>query len=322
MSSEKNKSKFPRAQRLKIFTGNANRPLAEEISRILNVPLGAAEVGAFSDGELRVKIIDNVRGDDAFLIQPTCPPVNNHLMELLIMVDALRRASARRITVVMPYYGYARQDRKAEPRVPITAKLVANLIVAAGAQRVLSVDLHAGQIQGFFDIPVDHLYAMPVFLDYFQKKKLKDLVVVSPDAGGVERARAFAKRLDADLAIIDKRRPRANVADVMNVIGEVRNRTAVLIDDIVDTAGTLTKDAEALKSFGAKRIFACCSHGVLSGPAMERINASPIEELLISNSIPLGGKATRKVHVLSIAPILAEAIKRIHDDESVSQLFV
>jgi ribose-phosphate pyrophosphokinase len=323
MSSEKSKRKtFIGSERLKIFSGNANRALAEEICRHLKVPLGGAEVGRFSDGELRVKILENVRGDDAYIIQPTCPPVNDHLMELLIMVDALARASARRITVVLPYYGYARQDRKAEPRVPITAKLVANLIVAAGADRVLSMDLHAGQIQGFFDIPVDHLYAMPVFLDYIRAKKLKDVVVVSPDAGGVERARAFAKRLDADLAIIDKRRPRANIADVMNVIGEVRGKTAILLDDIVDTAGTLTKDADALKSFGAKRVFACCSHGVLSGPAMERINASPIEELLISNSIPLGGKATRKVKVISIAPILAEAIHRIHEDQSISQLFV
>ena len=322
MNSTKSKKQLFNPHRLKVFTGNANRALAMEICKHLHVRLGGAEVGTFSDGELRVKILDNVRGDDVFLIQPTCPPVNNHLMELLIMVDALSRASARRITVVMPYYGYARQDRKAEPRVPITAKLVANLIVAAGADRVLSVDLHAGQIQGFFDIPVDHLYAMPVFLDYIRKKNLKDIVVVSPDAGGVERARAFAKRLDADLAIIDKRRPRANVADVMNVIGDVRGRTTILLDDIVDTAGTLTKDAEALKSFGAKRIFACCSHGVLSGPAMERINASPIEELMISNTIPLGGKATRKVRVLSVAPLLAEAIMRIHDDESVSQLFL
>ena len=325
MSSEKSKVKPNPAwkpHRLKIFSGNANRPLAEEICRYLRVPLGAAEVGRFSDGELRVKISENVRGDDVFIIQPTCPPVNDHLMELLIMVDAMSRASARRITLVVPYYGYARQDRKAEPRVPITAKLVANLIDAAGADRMLSMDLHAGQIQGFFDIPVDHLYGMPVFLEHIRKKNLKDIVIVSPDAGGVERARAFAKRLDADLAIIDKRRPRANVADVMNVIGDVRGRTAILLDDMVDTAGTLTKDAEALKSFGAKHVFACCSHGVLSGPAMERINQSPIEELMISNSIPLGGKATRKVRVLSIAPILAEAIKRIHEDQSVSQLFV
>ncbi len=307
---------------LKVFTGNSNPALAEEICKCLKIPLGKAEVGRFSDGELQVKILENVRGADTFVVQPTSPPVNDHVMELLIMVDALARASARRITLVIPYYGYGRQDRKAEPRVPITAKLVANLITAAGADRVLSMDLHAGQIQGFFDIPVDHLYAMPVFLEYIRKKNLQEVVVVSPDAGGVERARAFAKRLDADLAIVDKRRPRANVADVMNVIGEVEGKTAILLDDIVDTAGTLCKDAEALKKFGAKRVFAACSHGVLSGPAIERLNASPIEELMISNSIPLNGKATTKVKVLSVAPLLAEAIKRIHDDESVSQLFV
>src|ERR1041385_6859517 len=238
-------------ERLKIFTGNANRALAEEICKCLKVPLGKAEVGHFSGGELQVKISENVRGDDTFVVQPTSPPVNENVMELLIMVDALARASARRITAVVPYYGYGRQDRKAEPRVPISAKLVANLITAAGADRVLAMDLHAGQIQGFFDIPVDHLYGMPVFLDYIRKKKLKDIVVVSPDAGGVERARAFAKRLDADLAIIDKRRPRANVADVMNVIGDVKGKTAILLDDMVDTAGTLRKDDESFKRFGA-----------------------------------------------------------------------
>ncbi|MFA5975783.1 MAG: ribose-phosphate pyrophosphokinase [Elusimicrobiota bacterium] len=310
------------AERLKIFTGNANRALAEEICQCLKVSIGKADVGRFSDGELQVKIVENVRGDDAFVVQPTSPPVNDHMMELLIMVDALARASARRITVVIPYYGYGRQDRKAEPRVPISAKLMANLITAAGADRVLAMDLHAGQIQGFFDIPVDHLYAMPVFLEYIRAKKLKDIVVVSPDAGGVERARAFAKRLDAELAIVDKRRPRPNEMDVMNVIGDVKEKTAILLDDIVDTAGTLCKDAEALKQFGARRIFAACSHGVLSGPAMDRISKSPIEELMISNSIPLDGKAIPKVKVLSVAPLLAEAIKRIHKDQSISQLFV
>jgi len=309
-------------ERLKVFSGNANKALAEEICEFLHVPLGDAEIGRFSDGEIRLQIMQNVRGDDVFLVQPTCPPVNDHVMELLIMVDALSRASARRITVVIPYYGYGRQDRKSEPRVPISAKLVANLITAAGADRVLAMDLHVGQIQGFFDIPVDHLYAMPVFLEYIREKNLEDVVVVSPDAGGVERARAFAKRLDADLAIIDKRRPRANVADVMNVIGEVRGKTAILLDDMVDTGETLCKDAEALKSFGAKKVFAATSHGVLSGPAMERINKSPIEELMISNSIPMKGKVSRKVTVLSVAPLLAEAIKRIHEDQSVSQLFV
>ena len=314
--------KNPMTERLKVFTGNANRALAEEICRSLDVPLGKAEVGHFSDGELQVRILENVRGDDTFIVQPTSPPVNDNVMELLIMLDALNRASARRITAVIPYYGYGRQDRKAEPRVPISAKLMANLITAAGADRVLAMDLHAGQIQGFFDIPVDHLYAMPVFLDYIREKNLSDVVVVSPDAGGVERARAFAKRLDADLAIVDKRRPRANVADVMNVIGEVDGKTAILLDDMVDTAGTLCKDAEALKSFGAKRVFAACSHGVLSGPAMQRIQDSPIEELMVSNSIPLDAKAGSKVKVLSVAPLLAEAIKRIHEDRSVSQLFV
>ncbi len=308
--------------RLKVFSGNANHELAEEICQELHTELGDANIGRFSDGEIRLQIMQNVRGDDVFVVQPTCPPVNDHIMELLIMVDALSRASARRITVVLPYYGYGRQDRKSEPRVPISAKLVANLITAAGADRVLAMDLHVGQIQGFFDIPVDHLYAMPVFLDYIREKNLEDVVVVSPDAGGVERARAFAKRLNADLAIIDKRRPRANVADVMNVIGDVKGRTAILLDDMVDTAGTLCKDAEALKSFGAKRVLAATSHGVLSGPALDRLNKSPIEELLISNSIPLKGKSSPKVTVLSVAPLLAEAIKRIHEDQSVSQLFV
>jgi ribose-phosphate pyrophosphokinase len=309
-------------ERLKIFTGNANPALAEEICKCLKVPLGKAEVGHFSDGELQIKILENVRGDDTYVVQPTSPPVNESVMELLIMVDALARASARRITVVIPYYGYGRQDRKSEPRVPISAKLVANLITAAGADRVLAMDLHAGQIQGFFDIPVDHLYAMPVFLDYIRQKKLTDLVIVSPDAGGVERARAFAKRLNADLAIVDKRRPRPNQASVMNVIGDVEGKTAILLDDMVDTAGTLTEDAKALKRFGAKHVYAACSHGVLSGPAIKRIQASPIEELMISNSIPLNGRKVKKVHVLSVAPLLAEAIKRIHEDQSVSQLFV
>ncbi len=309
-------------ERLKVFTGNANKELAEEICENLHVPLGDLEIGRFSDGEIRMQVMQNVRGDDVFVIQPTCPPVNDHIMELLIMVDALSRASARRITVVIPYYGYGRQDRKSEPRVPISAKLVANLITAAGADRVLAMDLHVGQIQGFFDIPVDHLYAMPVFLDYIREKNLRDIVVVSPDAGGVERARAFAKRLDADLAIIDKRRPRANVADVMNVIGDVKGRTTILLDDIVDTAGTLCRDAEALKSFGAKKILACTSHGVLSGPAIERLNKAPIEELIITNSIPMKGRSSPKITVLSVANLLAEAIKRIHEDQSVSQLFV
>jgi ribose-phosphate pyrophosphokinase len=307
---------------LKIFTGNSNPALAKEICETLGVKLGDATVGRFSDGEIQLRILENVRGADTYIVQPTSPPVNDSVMELLIMVDALARASARRITLVLPYYGYGRQDRKAEPRVPITAKLMANLITAAGADRVLSMDLHAGQIQGFFDIPVDHLYAMPVFLDYIRQKNFKDLVIVSPDAGGVERAHAFAKRLDAELAIVDKRRPRANVADVMNVIGDVKGKTTILLDDMVDTAGTLCNDAVALQKFGAKHIYAACSHGVLSGPAIERLNQSPIEELMISNSIPLNGKVSSKIKVLSVAPLLAEAIKRIHEDESISQLFV
>jgi len=307
---------------MKVFSGTANRELAERICKYIGVPLGQAAISSFPDGETYVMIEENVRGRDVFLIQPTSPPSNEHLMELLIMVDAARRASADRITAVIPFFGYARQDRKDKPRVPITAKLIANLLCAAGVNRVLTMDLHAQQVQGFFDIPVDHLYAMPVFLDYIRKKKLKDLVVVSPDAGGVERARAFAKRLNADLAIVDKRRPRPNEANVMNVIGDVSGKTAILLDDMVDTAGTLTEDAAALKRFGAVKVFAACSHGVLSGPAMKRVDASPIEELMVSNSIPLNGKSMEKVTVLSVAPLLAEAIKRIHEDQSVSQLFV
>jgi ribose-phosphate pyrophosphokinase len=307
---------------LKIITGNANRPLAEAIVKELSVPLTKANVTHFSDGEIQVKIDDNVRGADCFVVQPTCYPVNENIMELLIIADALRRASARRITAVVPYYGYGRQDRKAEPRVPISAKLVANLIVASGVHRMLAMDLHAGQIQGFFDIPVDHLYGTPVFLKYFREKKLKDMVVVSPDAGGVERARAFAKHLEADLAIVDKRRPRPNEAAIMNIIGEVKGKTAILLDDLVDTAGTLTKVAAAIKEKGAVHVLAACSHGVLSGAAIQRIQESPIEELIITDSIPMNGKKSDKIKVLGIAPLLAEAIKRIYNDESVSALFV
>lgn len=307
---------------LKIISGNANRPLAEAIVKELSVPLTKARVTHFSDGEIQVKIEDNVRGADCFVIQPTCYPVNENIMELLIIADALRRASARRITAVVPYYGYGRQDRKAEPRVPISAKLVANLIVASGVHRMLAMDLHAGQIQGFFDIPVDHLYGTPVFLKYFRDKKFEDLVVVSPDAGGVERARAFAKHLNADLAIVDKRRPRPNEAAIMNIIGEVKGKTAIILDDLVDTAGTLTKVAAAIKGKGATRVLASCSHGVLSGAAIQRIEESPIEELIITDSIPLDGKKSDKIKVLGIAPLLAEAIKRIYNDESVSALFV
>jgi ribose-phosphate pyrophosphokinase len=309
---------------LKLFSGNANRHLAEEIAQHLHMRLGDADVSRFSDGEVYVQINENVRGQDVFVIQPTCPPVNDHLMELLVMMDALKRASARRITAVLPYYGYGRQDRKVMPRVPITAKLVADLITTAGCQRVLAVDLHAGQIQGFFDIPVDHLFAAPpVIVDYLAKKDLKDPVLVSPDAGGVERARAIAKRLSAGLAIIDKRRDGPNVAVFMNLIGDVKGKDVVVIDDMIDTAGTLIQAVEAVKREGARRVLACAVHGVLSGPAIKRIQDSALEEVVITNSVPLAPeKAHPKIHVLSVAPLLAEAIRRIHDEESVSTLFV
>ncbi|HWN55903.1 MAG TPA: ribose-phosphate pyrophosphokinase [Methylomirabilota bacterium] len=312
------------AYELKLFSGNANRPLAEEIAQHLRMRLGDADVSRFSDGEVYVQINENVRGQDVFVIQPTCPPVNDTLMELLVMMDAFKRASARRITAVLPYYGYGRQDRKVMPRVPITAKLVADLITAAGCHRLLAVDLHAGQIQGFFNIPVDHLFAAPpVIVDYLAKKDLQDLVLVSPDAGGVERARAIAKRLNAGLAIIDKRRDGPNVALFMYLIGEVKNKDVVVIDDMIDTAGTLIQAVEAVKREGARRVLACAVHGVLSGPALKRIEESPLEEVIITNSVPMTpGKASPKVHVLSVAPLLAEAIRRIHDEESVSTLFV
>jgi ribose-phosphate pyrophosphokinase len=308
---------------LKLFSGNANRPLAEEIGQHLSLGLGDAEVSRFSDGEVYVQINENVRGTDVFVIQPTCPPVNDNLMELLVMIDAFKRASARRITAVLPYYGYGRQDRKAQPRVPISAKLVADLITAAGASRVLAVDLHAGQIQGFFNIPVDHLFAAPVIIDHLAKKELEDLVLVSPDAGGVERARAIAKRLRAGLAIIDKRRDGPNVAVFMYLIGEVKDKDVVVIDDMIDTAGTLIQAVEAVKREGARRVLACGVHPVLSGPAISRIGSSELEELIITNSVPLPPeKRLPKIHVLSVAPLLAEAIRRIHDEESVSTLFV
>ncbi len=312
------------AYELKLFSGNANRPLAEEIAQHLRLRLGDADVSRFSDGEVYVQINENVRGEDVFVIQPTCPPVNDTLMELLVMMDAFKRASARRITAVLPYYGYGRQDRKVMPRVPITAKLVADLITTAGCHRLLAVDLHAGQIQGFFNIPVDHLFAAPpVLVDYLAKKDLQDLVLVSPDAGGVERARAIAKRLNAGLAIIDKRRDGPNVALFMYLIGDVKNKDVVVIDDMIDTAGTLIQAVEAVKREGARRVLACAVHGVLSGPALKRIEESPLEEVIITNSVPLTpGKASPKVHVLSVAPLLAEAIRRIHDEESVSTLFV
>jgi ribose-phosphate pyrophosphokinase len=308
---------------LKLFTGNAHRGLAEGIASSLGIALGQAEVSRFSDGEIFVQIDDNVRGADVFLVQPTCPPVNDNLMELLVMLDALKRASAKRITAVLPYYGYARQDRKVRSRAPITAKLVADLIQVAGAQRCLALDLHAGQIQGFFDIPVDHLFAAPVVIDYVSQRKLSDLVVVSPDAGGVERARAIAKRLDAGLAIIDKRRDGPNVAVFMHLIGDVKGCDVLVIDDMIDTGGTLVQAADALQREGARRILACGIHPILSGPALARIDESPLEEVVVTNTIPLGtDKRHPKITILSVAPLLAEAIRRIHAEESVSTLFV
>lgn len=309
---------------MKIFSGNANRKMAEEICSYLGVPLAAAEVKKFSDGETSVDIGENVRGQDVFVIQPTCPPVNDHLMELIIIVDALRRASARRITAVMPYYGYGRQDRKVRPRVPITAKVVAEMLMAVGTRRVLCMDLHAGQIQGFFNIPVDHLYAAPVLLKYMRKTFAENVIMVSPDAGGVERTRAFAKRLNAGLAIIDKRRERANECQAMHVIGDVAGKTVILLDDMVDTAGTLCGAAAKLKEMGAKEVHACCSHPVLSGPAIDRLEKSCIKSLVVTNSIPLNGKAgkCKKIKVLSVSELLGEAIRRINSEDSVSYLFV
>jgi ribose-phosphate pyrophosphokinase len=309
--------------RLKLFAGNANADLAREICAFLSVPLGAALVKRFSDGEINVDIGENVRGADVFIVQPTCPPVNDHLVELLVLMDALKRSSAKRVTAVIPYYGYARQDRKVLPRAPITAKLVADLLTAAGVSRVLTVDLHAGQIQGFFNIPVDHLYAAPVMLEYIKANWDDEIVFVSPDAGGVERARAFAKRLNSTLAIIDKRRAGPNESKVMNIIGDVEGKTAVILDDMVDTAGTMVQGADALRESGAKRVFACATHPVLSGPAIERLEKSTIEQIVVTNTIPLGKKAEcRKIRVLSVAGLLGEAIKRIHFNDSVSSLFV
>ncbi len=310
---------------LKIFAGNSNPPLAKEISQYLEIPLGKAIVETFSDGESRVEVKENVRGADVFVIQSTSAPGNNNLMELLLMLDAFKRASAKRITAVVPYYGYARQDRKVVPRVPISAKLVADLITTAGASRVLTVDLHSGQIQGFFNVPVDNLYATPVLLAHLKKQlNHNEVTIVSPDAGGVERARAIATRLDASLAIIDKRRVGPGVVAEMNIIGEVKNQVAVLLDDMVDTAGTLTMAADALKSEGAKKIIGCCTHPVLSGPAIQRIDASPMEELIVTNTIPLSSEALgcRKITILSVAHLIGEAIRRTHDEESISSLFV
>jgi ribose-phosphate pyrophosphokinase len=308
------------SKELKLFSGNANPALAKEICQCLGVGLGEALVSEFSDGEIRVRIEENVRGTDVFVVQSCCTPVNNSIMELLIMIDALKRSSAYRITAVIPYFGYARQDRKDQPRVPISAKLMADLITTAGADRVLTMDLHAGQIQGFFNIPVDHLYATPVLLDYITREGGPDLVVVSPDAGGVERARAFAKRLQASLAIIDKRREGPNNAQIMNIIGDVEGRNALLLDDMIDTAGTIVQGAQACAEKGARMVWAGCTHPVLSGPALERIQESCLTQVVVTNTIPLNGKDQRcpKLRVLSVAPLLGEAITRIHEEESVS----
>ncbi|MEJ2587672.1 MAG: ribose-phosphate pyrophosphokinase [Deltaproteobacteria bacterium] len=310
---------------LKLFGGTSNPQLTSEVCDYLGITPGNILAKTFSDGETQVEIRENIRGRDVFVLQSTSTPVNDNLMQLLIIMDALKRASAKRITVVIPYYGYSRQDRKVKPRVPISAKLVADLITVAGANRVVSMDLHAGQIQGYFNIPVDNIYAAPVLLKYIENNLKNDLVIVSPDAGGVERARAFAKRLDAGLAIIDKRREAANVSEVMNLIGEVNNKTAIILDDMVDTAGTLTQAAAVLKKRGAKRIHACCTHPVLSGPAVDRIAASPLDSLVVANTIPLNEKAKhcpKTIVVLSMAELLGETIKRIHDSDSVSTLFV
>jgi ribose-phosphate pyrophosphokinase len=310
--------------RLQVFAGNANSALAQEICLALGIDLGRAMVKQFSDGEIYLQIKENVRGADVFIIQPTCTPVDRNLMELLLMIDALKRASAERITAVLPYYGYARQDRKDKPRVPISARLVASLLETAGADRILALDLHAAQIQGFFRIPVDHLFATPVLIEYFKALGPRDMTVVSPDAGGVERARAFAKRLSSPLAIIDKRRDEANVAEVMNVVGDVRGRDCLLVDDLIDTAGTLVKGAEALLAKGAASVSACATHAVLSGPAVGRIEASLLKEVVFTNSIPLSKEARKsdRIKSLSIAKLLAEAIRSIHEETSVSVLFV
>jgi ribose-phosphate pyrophosphokinase len=306
-----------------IFSGNSNPALSKEICSYLGLPLGIAQVRRFSDGEVFVELGENVRGRDVFVLQSTCSPVNEQLMELLIIIDALKRASAKRITAVLPYYGYARQDRKVAPRVPISAKLAADVITVAGAKRVLCMDLHAGQIQGFFDIPVDHLFAAPVFLNYLREKD-GEKVIVSPDAGGVERARAYAKRLDATIAIVDKRREEANVAEAMNIIGDVSGKVAIVVDDMVDTAGTLTEASKAILDQGAVEVMACATHPVLSGPAVERIEKSVLTSVLVANTIPLTDKAKKcnKIKTMSVANLLGEAIRRIHQEDSVSSLFV
>src|SRR6478752_62613 len=326
-ADEKHERKPHRARvddKFKIFCGTANQPLADEVCAFLGMNRGQAHITRFADGEAYVQIQENVRGADVFVLQPTCRPVDQHLMELLLMMDALKRASARRITTVIPYYGYARQDRKDKPRVPVSSKLIADLLTTAGAHRALIVDLHAPQLQGFFNIPVDHLFASPVLVDHFRKLSLPNLTVVSPDAGGVERARFFAKKVDAALAIVDKRRVEANVAEVMHVIGDVNGRTCLVIDDLIDTAGTLVKTASALMENGANEVYACCSHPVLSGPAVENISKSCITEVVVTNTIPLSDAARRepKSKVLTIAGLIGRAIQSIHEETSVSRLFL
>jgi len=307
---------------LKVFSLNSNSELAKEIANHIGTTLGKCTVSEFSDGEIQINIEESIRGCDVYVVQSTCSPVNKHIMELLIMIDALKRASARSINIVMPYYGYARQDRKARAREPITAKLVANLLETSGADRVITLDLHAPQIQGFFDVPIDHLQGVPILSDYFKEKHLDDIIIVSPDHGGVTRARKMADRLGAPIGIIDKRRPRPNVAEVMNIVGEIKGKTAILIDDIIDTAGTITLAANALVENGAKEVYACCTHPVLSGPAIERIENSMIKELVITNSIPLPEeKKIEKITELSVAPLISEAITRVHELKSVSILF-
>lgn len=318
MSSEE-----PKNYELLVFSGSANEPLAKEVCEYLHTRLSAATLKTFSDNEISVRIQENIRGRDVFIIQPTSSPANDNLMQLFLMMDAIRRASAKRITVVIPYYGYGRQDRKSEPRVPISARVVADLIESMGPDRILTMDLHADQIQGFFKIPVDHLYAAPVFVEYLKAKQLKDAVVVSPDSGGVERARFLARQIHAGLAIIDKRRPQANVSEVMHVIGEVEGKHCILYDDMIDTAGTITKAAAALKANGAASVMACASHPVLSGPAVERLRDSAIDEVIVSNTIQLPEeKKLDKIKVLSVAKLVGEAIQRIHNEESVSSLFL
>jgi ribose-phosphate pyrophosphokinase len=320
---ERKPQRVRRDDKFKIFSGTANEPLADEVCNFLEIPRGQSHLTRFSDGEVYVQIMENVRGADVFVVQPTCFPVDQHLMELLLMIDALKRASARRITPVIPYYGYARQDRKDKPRVPVSAKLVADLLTTAGANRALVVDLHAPQIQGFFNIPVDHLFASPVLVGYVRDLRLPDLTVISPDAGGVERARFFAKKVEAPMAIMDKRRTDMNVAEVLNVIGDVKGRTCLILDDIIDTAGTLVKTADALLEKGARKVYACASHPVLSGDALTRISKSKIEQVIVTNTVPLteAGKNEPKIKVLSIAGLIARAIQSIHEETSVSSLF-